>query len=140
MIPSEVALESEMTWDKIIEKPDALSGYIVTDMGVRLNYSDSLSVVPFVGFDVQLYDVAGISYSEYAGRIGAGVEYKYSVSDLEYKYALGAIAETNGIVSMTGQVGFLLPLDLISGNLKISVVRMLDMFSYKASIDAKILF
>ncbi len=133
-------IDKVMYNDKIIEKPDALSGYVVTDMGVRLNYSDSLSVVPFVGFDVQLYDVAGVSYSEYAGRIGAGVEYKYSVSDLEYKYALGAIAETNGIVSMTGQVGFMLPLDLISGNLKISVVRMLDMFSYKASIDAKILF
>lgn len=126
--------------NKIIEKPDALSGYFVADAGKKFEFSDLLSVTSFIGFDTQFYDVAGFSYSEYAGRVGVGAEYKYTMSGIEYAYALTTIVDTNGFVSVMGQAGFMLPLDLISGNLTIGAIRMLDTMSYNASINAKILF
>ena len=126
--------------NKIIKQPDALSGYFVTDFGKRFTISDSFVVSPFVGVVAELYDVAGNSYSEYDGRFGVSADYKYAISDLEYRYGASATIDTNGFVSLGGNVGFVLPLDMISGNLKLTVVRMLDTFSYKASIDAKLLF
>lgn len=126
--------------NKIIKQPDALSGYFVTDFGKRFTISDSLFVSPFVGVVSELYDVAGNSYSEYSGRVGVSADYKYSISDLEYRYGALVTVDTNGFISLAGNVGFVLPLDMISGNLKLTVVRMLDTFSYKASVDAKLLF
>ena len=126
--------------NKIIKQPDALSGYFVTDFGKRFTISDSFVVSPFVGVVAELYDVSGVSYSEYDGRFGVSADYKYAISDLEYRYGASATVDTNGFVSLGGNIGFMLPLDMISGNLKLTVVRMLDTFSYKASIDAKLLF
>ncbi len=126
--------------NKIIKEPDALSGYLVADFGKRFVLGDSFFVSPFVGVVSELYDVAGNSYSEYNGRIGVSADYKYAISDLEYRYGVSTTVDTNGFISLAGDVGFVLPLDMISGNLKLTVVRMLDTFSYKASVDAKLLF
>jgi hypothetical protein len=126
--------------NKIIKEPDALSGFLVADFGKRFVFGDSFFVSPFVGLVSELYDVAGISYSEYNGRLGVGADYKYAISDLEYGYGAYVTVDTNGFISLAGNVGFVSPSDMISGNLKLTVVRMLDTFSYKASIDAKLLF
>jgi hypothetical protein len=113
---------------------------LVAEFGKRFVLGDSFFVSPFVGVVSELYDVAGNSYSEYSGRVGVSADYKYSISDLEYRYGALVTVDTNGFISLAGNVGFVLPLDMISGNLKLTVVRMLDTFSYKASVDAKLLF
>ena len=87
-----------------------------------------------------LIDIDKKTLENHQGIILDVEDYKYAISDLEYRYGASATVDTNGFVSLGGNVGFMLPLDMISGNLKLTVVRMLDTFSYKASVDAKLLF
>lgn len=126
--------------NKFISEPDALSGHLVADFGKRFVVNDSFFVSPFIGVAAELYDVAGDSCSEYGGRFGVSADYKYVMSDLEYRYGMFATVDTNGTMSLVGNIGFMLPLDMISGNLKLTVIRMLDTLSYQASVDAKLLF
>lgn len=132
-------IEKVMYNDKIISEPNSLFGYTVFDMGYNL-YFDSFSVVPVAGIGMRFYDLSGIKYSDYVGRIGGGIEYKYTVSNLEYLYALSVIADTDLSWDVSGKVGFLSPIDMVGGHIELSIINTNDTISYKASVNAKILF
>ena len=125
--------------DKMISKPNSLFGYVVLDTGYELNF-DSFSVVPVAGIGMQFYDLNGIKYSDFVGRVGGAVEYKYAVSDLEYVYGVSVIADSHSAMSLSGKVGFMSPTDMIGGYVELSTILVEDSVSYKASVNAKILF
>lgn len=109
------------------------------DTGYELNF-DSFSVVPVAGIGMQFYDLNGIKYSDFVGRVGGAVEYKFAVSDLEYVYGVSVIADTDSSLSLSGKVGFMSPTDMIGGYVELSTILVEDSVSYKASVNAKILF
>lgn len=126
-------------YDDLINKPNASFGYVVTDAGYRFK-ADSFSIVPFAGFVTQFYDLAGYKYSEYMGHVGVDSEYRYVVSDLEYVYGVSVVADTDCTLGVSGKIGFMSPMDMIGGNIALSIISTYDSLSYKASVNAKLLF
>lgn len=132
-------ISSVMYDDKLQDAPDALFGYFVSDVGYMIK-NDSYMFAPVAGLAVQAYDLSGYKYSDYMMRVGVVSEYKYVVSDLEYVYGASVIADSCGTLSVSGKVGFVSPTDKIGGDIGLSIIRAYDSLSYKAFIDAKIMF
>lgn len=136
---AEIDIPAVLYNGKIQSSPHVLFGYLVSDIGYKINY-DLFSVMPVAGVAMQIYDLSGIKYSEYMGRIGVQSEYKYRMSDLEYLYGLSVVADTSNTVLVSGKIGFMSYADNVGGNLGLSVMYINDSIAYKASVNARLLF
>lgn len=125
--------------NNLMNEPNARFGYVLADVGYNFK-NDSFLIVPFAGFVTQFYDLSGYKYSEYMGRVGVSSEYKYVMSDLEYIYGASVIADTGCSLSVSGKLGFMSPMDMIGGNVALSIISTHDSLSYKLSVNAKLLF
>ena len=124
---------------EFISKPDAMFGYVVSDAGYQFK-TDLLYLYPFIGVGAQMYDVTGNKYNDYMMRFGISSEYKYTMSDLEYVYGASVVADTDSTLSVSGKIGFVSPTDMVGGSISLSVISAHDSLSYKASVNANIVF
>ena len=62
------------------------------------------------------------------------------MSDLEYVYGASVVADTDSTLSVSGKIGFVSPTDMVGGNISLSVISAHDSLSYKASVNANIVF
>ena len=110
------------------------------DLGYDFNDSDSWKLSPFVGVSAQFYDVENNLSYEYIGRVGTAFEYKYNASGLEYHYGLDLFVNTDSTMAATANLGFTSLMDSVGGNVSATILRAENIWNYKLSISAKLLF
>ncbi len=133
-------IDSVLYDGKLISGPSARFGYGLVDLGYDFNDSDSWKISPFVGVSAQFYDVENNLSYEYMGRVGTAFEYKYNASGLEYHYGLDLFVNTDSTMAATANLGFTSLMDSVGGNVSATILRAENIWNYKLSISAKLLF
>lgn len=126
--------------DEFINNPSVLAIGGVVDFGYKYRLGDSFYVVPFVGIDGYKYVMENVSDVFVRGRAGLDVEYTYQMLGIKYEYGFGLGINSDVAIMATGRMGFWSNYDGAGADIKLSVLRMFDMYSYQVSIGGKVCF
>ena len=82
--------------NKIVNNPDGVSIYAITELGHVFDIGGSYKLSPFVGLDSEYVSIAGMQDTNIYGIGGTDIDYGYELDGLRYNYSGRLIVRTDG--------------------------------------------
>ncbi|MBO7644994.1 MAG: hypothetical protein J6S57_01660 [Alphaproteobacteria bacterium] len=128
------------TDNEIKNNPNGYALYGGIDGIYDYSISKNLVVSPFVGTMLQQFSVLDFSENDINFRGGGIAKYNFTVDGIKYEYGALCGVVTNGDVFADFKVGFESLIDNAGLSIKIGAYKDENLISYRASINANILF
>lgn len=126
--------------DKAVYNPSGVDLYGAIDIASRINFGDSLSVMPFVGLVTNRISMLNDSDLDSTGRVGIGIGYGFEMLGMRYDYDAVMSVNTSGDTEAGLRISVFSVMDAAGGDIKIVAVHDENNVSYKISAGLKLEF
>ena len=124
----------------VINKPRVFSGFVVSDVGYKFILNDSFYIAPFVGAYADLYKVENTKETNLFTRIGFGAGYNFDALGIHYDYNARFVVNGTDGFGINLQVGAWSEMDAIGADVNLTAAYVVDVLSYGAMANIKLLF
>lgn len=112
-----------MSADGIEYNPTGVTHYFMGQVGYTKKLNNAFSAMGFVGADTDIIKIAGDDDSVWSMHAGAGLEYRFEMAGIEYKYSASVHGNTNSSLGAGVRVAFRSVFDEVGGSLDIVTMR-----------------